>query len=155
MLILGLLLVVLSAAAVVLLWAYNSSGGPEQMIALFGRDMVSVNVLEAFIAGIVLALVFSLGLWMVVVTGRRRRVARAEARSARQETRAVAAERDELAEQLAREREMTTTTAATLPSAEREVAPADSTEQTGAHRREGRRFRMPHRKSDAPAEQPR
>ena len=58
MLVLGLLLVVLSVGAVALLAAYNSSGGTEQMIVLFGRDLGSVNHLQAFFGGIVVALVF-------------------------------------------------------------------------------------------------
>lgn len=104
MLILGLLLVVVSAAAGVLLVSYNHAGGPEQTVVLFGRDLVSVNALEAFIAGIVVALVFCLGMWMVVSSGRRARLARADYRAARREAKAAARERDELAGQLERER---------------------------------------------------
>jgi ABC-type nickel/cobalt efflux system permease component RcnA len=106
MLILGLLLVVLSAAAVILLLAYNS-GGPEQTIALFGWHITGVTPIEAFLAGIGLTLIFSLGLWMVVSTGRRRRLARSKYLAEHRRADAVAAERDELAEQLAREREAT------------------------------------------------
>jgi hypothetical protein len=104
MLILGLLLVLLSAAAVALLVAYNSSGGPEQMIVLFGRDWVNVTPLQAFIAGIVVALVFCLGLWMVVSTERRRRATASEYRAVRREARTARAERDRLAKQLEQER---------------------------------------------------
>jgi ABC-type nickel/cobalt efflux system permease component RcnA len=107
MLILGLLLVLLSAAAVILLLAYNNSGGPEQAIALFGWHITGVTPIEAFLAGIGLALIFSLGLWMVVSTGRRRRLARSKYLAEHRRADAVAAERDELAEQLAREREAT------------------------------------------------
>src|SRR6266540_5036151 len=85
MLILGLLLILVSVAAAVLLMAYNTAGGPEQMIVLFGRDLVSVNPLQAFIAGIVVALVFCLGLWLVVSSGRRARAARADYRAMRRE----------------------------------------------------------------------
>jgi hypothetical protein len=150
MLILGLLLVVLSVAAVALLLAYNSAGGPEQMIGLFGRDWWSVNAMEAFVAGLALALLFSLGLWLMVSTGRRMRAARAEYRSARRETRVVAAERDELAEQLAREREAAATTAAPTGARSDEVAPVGA-DRTGAHRR-GRQFRWPHRRTGTGAD---
>jgi hypothetical protein len=167
MLILGLLLVVLSAAAAALLVAYNSSGGPEQMIALFGRDLASVNPLEAFVAGIVLTLIFGLGVWMVTAAGRRARAVRSEYRSVRRETRAVAAERDELAEQLAREREAAAAQERDIaagqpapgpaPARDEVVAPQAgdrSDERPGEHRGVGRHFRMPHRRSDTPAEQP-
>jgi ABC-type nickel/cobalt efflux system permease component RcnA len=126
MLILGLLLVIASAAAAVLLVAYNSSGGPEQTIDLFGRDLVSVTPLQAFLTGIVIALVFCIGLWMVVTTERRRRMARdqwrdarREARAAHREAQAAARERDELAEQLVRERENAAATTTVIPEQER------------------------------------
>jgi hypothetical protein len=156
MLILGLLLVVLSAAAVAVLWAYNSSGGPEQMIVIFGRDLASVSPLEAFLAGIVIALIFCLGLWMVVTTERRRREARSQYREARREARAagreaqaVARERDELAEQLARERSSEPgRTVPADPATERHAAadrpaPAVAESQTEATRQRGfgRHFR--------------
>jgi ABC-type nickel/cobalt efflux system permease component RcnA len=104
MLILGLLLVLSSAAAVVLLLAYNA-GGPEQTIVLFGREIADATPADTFVAGIVLALVFCLGLWMVVATGRQRRLARSKYLAEHRKAEAVAAERDQLAEQLARERE--------------------------------------------------
>jgi uncharacterized membrane protein YccC len=115
MLVLGLLLVVLSVGAVALLAAYNSSGGTEQMIVLFGRDLGSVNHLQAFFGGIVVALVFCLGLWMVVTTERRRRVVRSEYRAVRREARSAVAERDKLAEELAQERAAAEERAATTP----------------------------------------
>jgi ABC-type nickel/cobalt efflux system permease component RcnA len=139
MLILGLLLVVLSAAAAALLVAYNSSGGPEQMIVLFGRDLVSVTPLQAFLAGIGLALIFFLGLWMVIATERRRRAARSHYRDARREARAAAKERDELADQLAKERSAGTGTSWTPPAEPEPARPAETT--TPPRRGIGRHFR--------------
>jgi ABC-type nickel/cobalt efflux system permease component RcnA len=104
MLILGLLLVVLSGAAAALLIAYNN-GGAEQTITLFGRDLVNVTAMEAFVAGVVTALVFVLGVWMIMSAGRRARENRARYREARKEAKVAARERDELAEQLRHDEE--------------------------------------------------
>lgn len=101
MLILGLLLVLVSAAGAALLIAYNHSGGPEQTIVMFGRDWLSVTPLQAFIAGLVVALVFCIGVWMVASTERRRRATRSEYRAVRREARSAARERDKLARELA------------------------------------------------------
>jgi ABC-type nickel/cobalt efflux system permease component RcnA len=101
MLILGLLLVVVSAAGTALVISYNSSGGPEQTIVMFGRDWLSVTPLQAFIAGLVVALVFCVGVWMIVSTERRRRAVRSEYREVRREARTAARERDRLARELA------------------------------------------------------
>ena len=104
MLILGLLLVVLSGAAAALLIAYNN-GGAEQTITMFGRDLANVNAMEAYIAGLVTALVFLLGLWMILSAGRRARENRSRYREARKEARVAAKERDELAAQLRHDEE--------------------------------------------------
>lgn len=104
MLILGLLLVVISAAAAVLLIAYNS-GGTAETVTAFGRDIADVTLMQAFVAGIVVALVFLLGLSMVIMAGRRGRENRARYREARREAKAAAAERDELAERLRHDEE--------------------------------------------------
>jgi hypothetical protein len=119
MLILGLLLVLLSAASVAVLVAYNSSGGPEQTIVLFGRDWINVTPLEAFVSGLVIALVFSLGVWVTMAAGRRSRAVRADYRSARREAKVAARERDELARQLEQERGTTATEPA--PARDREA----------------------------------
>lgn len=102
MLILGLLLLVLSGAAGVLLIAYNN-GGAEQTVTIFGRDLANVTMTGAFVAGLVTALVFMLGLWMIMSAGRRARENRTRYREARREAKAAARERDELAEQLRKE----------------------------------------------------
>jgi uncharacterized membrane protein YccC len=156
MLILGLLLILVSVAAAVVLMAYNTAGGPEQMIVLFGRDLVSVNPLQAFLAGIVVALVFSVGLWMVVSSGRRARAARADYRAVRREARTATRERDQLAGQLERERAAngaTTTTAAPVAPAP-PVAEETTATRTGS--RLGRHWRRPgnaDRTADADNEQ--
>jgi ABC-type nickel/cobalt efflux system permease component RcnA len=151
MLILGLLLVVVSAAGAILLVGYNSSGGPEQTIVLFGRDLMTVTPLQAFLAGIAIGLVFCLGLWMLITTEHRRRVARTQAREARREAKAAhreaqaaTRERDELAEQLAREREREAagTTTSTEPQRTAERPPADPPAgETTPPRGIGRHFR--------------
>lgn len=102
MLILGLLLLVVSGAAGVLLIAYNT-GGTAQTVTLFGRDLADVTVMQAFVAGLVVAAVFLLGLWMIMSAGRRARENRARYREVRREAREAARERDRLAKQLATE----------------------------------------------------
>ncbi len=104
MLILGLLLVVVSGAAAALLIAYNS-GGAAQTVSAFGRDIADVTMMQAFVAGIVVTLVFLLGLWMIVSAGRRGREHRARYREARREAKLAAKERDELAERVRQDEE--------------------------------------------------
>ncbi len=102
MLVLGLLLVVLSGAVGVLLIAYNT-GGEQQTVTMFGRDLADVTVMQAFVAGLVVAAVFLIGLSMIMSAGRRARENRLRYREARREAKAAARERDELAEQLRKE----------------------------------------------------
>ena len=98
--VLGLLLVLLSAAAVVLLAFYNRSGGPDHMVTLFDRELVAIDGWQIFLAGVTLALLFCLGLWMMSAAARRGRAIRAEIRAARDEARTAEAERDRLAGQV-------------------------------------------------------
>jgi hypothetical protein len=98
--VLGLLLVLLSGAAVALLTAYNRSGGPDYSIEMFGEEIAVVNGMQIFYAGIALALVFCLGLWLMALSARRSRTMRAEIRAARHDAQAAAAERDRLASQV-------------------------------------------------------
>lgn len=98
--VLGLLLVLLSGGAVVLLTAYNRSGGPEYSVTTFGNEIAVVNGMQVFYAGIALALVFCLGLWLMALSARRGRAMRAEIRAARHDAQAAAAERDRLANQV-------------------------------------------------------
>lgn len=104
MLILGLLLVVASGAAAAVLIAYNG-GGAAQTVTAFGRDIVDVTMMQAFAAGIVVTLVFLLGLWMIVSASRRGREHRARYREARREAKLAAKERDELAERVRQDEE--------------------------------------------------
>ena len=102
MLVLGLLLVVLSGVVGVLLIAYNT-GGEQQTVTMFGRDLADVTVMQAFVAGLVVAAVFLIGLSMILSAGRRAKENRHRYREARREAKAAARERDELAEQLRKE----------------------------------------------------
>ncbi|MGH3759479.1 hypothetical protein [Actinophytocola sp.] len=104
MLILGLLLVVVSVAAAAVLIAFNGGGGAES-VAVFGQDLGNVTLVQAFVAGTVVALVFLLGVWMIVSAGRRGRESRARYREARREARHAAKERDELADRVRRDDE--------------------------------------------------
>lgn len=104
MLILGLLLVVVSVAVAAVLIAYNG-GGVTETVSAFGWDIAEVNLIQAFIAGMVVALVFLLGVWMIMRAGRRGRENRARYKEARREAKTAAAERDELAERVRRDEE--------------------------------------------------
>jgi uncharacterized membrane protein YccC len=165
MLIFGLLLVLLSAAAGVLALVYNGSGGPEQMVRMFGRDLFNVTPAQAFVAGLVLSLVFCLGIWMIVTTERRRRVARdqyrdarLEARDASKQARMAAKERDKLAAELAQRDENWTepvttrsasadpVTAPTPVQAPPAAPPVEEAPQQ--HRRFGRHFRKSERQPE-------
>ena len=99
--VLGLLLVLLSGGAVALLTAYNRSGGPDYSITMFGNDAGVVNGMQIFYAGIALALLFCLGLWLMAMSARRSRAMRAEIRAARHDAQTAVAERDRLASQVA------------------------------------------------------
>lgn len=105
MLILGLLLVVVSGAAAAVLIAYNT-GGTTETVSAFGRDLTDVTMAQAFVAGLVVALVFVLGVWLLMSAGRRGREHRARYRDARREAKATARERDDLADRLRKEDEV-------------------------------------------------
>ncbi|HEY0499263.1 MAG TPA: hypothetical protein VGD48_26195 [Kutzneria sp.] len=104
--IVGLVLIVLSVAVAVAAVAFNGAGSGHEITA-FGQHVTNANDMQIFLGGIVLALVFCLGLWMVAVAGRRRRAARADYRAARREATDAARERDRLAEQLSTQQEIT------------------------------------------------
>lgn len=83
LIILGLLLAGGVGAFSVLVLAYNTAGGPRYTPEIFGQSLATLNTMGVFVAGIVLGLIFSLGLWLIVggtrqvTRGRRfRRVAR-------------------------------------------------------------------------------
>ena len=105
MLLLGLLLVAATAAFTGLLIADNMSGLPEYSVTVLGNTVADLNTLEAFCAGLALALLFGLGLMMTARgirrAGRRASRARADRRAAKQSQ----AERNSLAAQLEWERQ--------------------------------------------------
>ncbi|MFE9248348.1 hypothetical protein [Streptomyces sp. NPDC007088] len=66
MLIIGLLLAAAAAAFTALLIAFNLSGGPDYTVSLFGSDPFTISTLGAFCGGLALALIFGLGVWMMM-----------------------------------------------------------------------------------------
>jgi hypothetical protein len=102
MLLFGLVLVVLSGGFAGLLVAYNTSGGPGYTVTLFAADIATMNALQIFVAGLAIALGFSLGLWMMGTAIRLRRV--------RRQAEAAAIERDRLANDLAQRETIRTET---------------------------------------------
>jgi uncharacterized membrane protein len=125
MLILGLLLLVVSGAAGVLLIAYNN-GGPEQTVTMFGQDWTSATMMEAFIAGLVVAAVFLLAIAMIMSAGRRAKENRSRYHEVRREARQASRERDKLAEQLRKEEDRRE------PATETMVTPSNGTPAAGA-----------------------
>ena len=105
--IVGIVLIVLSVAAAVAAVAYNGAGSLHEITA-FGQHVTNANDVQIFAGGIVLGLVFCLGVWMIVAGGRRRRARNAEYRAARREARDAGRERDRLAEQLDAQEQDTT-----------------------------------------------
>ncbi|HEU5353641.1 MAG TPA: hypothetical protein VFU65_04240 [Actinocrinis sp.] len=100
MLLLGLLLLCATGAFTGLLIAYNTGGGPDYTVTMFGNTLGTFNSLEIFIAGLALALIFCFSLFLMfggAAMARRRRVAR---RAERREARAAMADRDAMAARL-------------------------------------------------------
>src|SRR5437867_1392057 len=64
MLFLGLLLLAATAAFTGLAISDNLAGGPHYTVSVLGNDIATMNTLAIFCAGLALALIFSLGLWM-------------------------------------------------------------------------------------------
>ncbi|MBC9725419.1 hypothetical protein H8R17_10865 [Streptomyces sp. TRM68367] len=82
---LGLLLLAATGAFVGLVIAYNLSGGPEYTVSIFGSDIATLNSLAVFCSGLALALLFCLGLAMMLSGrghGRRRSPRRRESADA-------------------------------------------------------------------------
>jgi hypothetical protein len=113
--VLGLLLVLLSGGAVALLTVYNRAGGPDYSVGMFGNEIAAVNGMQIFYAGIALALLFCLGLWLMAMSARRGRAMRAEIRAARHDAQAAAAERDRLASQVGSDSQATAAYPTTNP----------------------------------------
>lgn len=74
MLLLGLLLMSASGAFIGLLIADNIAGGPEYQATVLGNDLVTLNSLGVFLAGVALGLVFCLGLALTGLARRTRPV---------------------------------------------------------------------------------
>ncbi|QUQ66362.1 hypothetical protein [Kutzneria sp. CA-103260] len=104
--IVGIVLVVLSVAVGVAAVAFNGAGSTHEITA-FGQHVTNANETQVFVGGIVIGLVFCVGVWMVSVAGKRRRALRAEFRAARREAADAGRERDRLAEQLSTQQEIT------------------------------------------------
>lgn len=97
MLLLGLLLVGVTAAFTGLVVADNNSGSPDYTVSMLGHHIATMNTLAAFLAGVALSLVFCLGLAMMTGGSRRAMRRKSDLRSARQDARDAVAERDILA----------------------------------------------------------
>jgi hypothetical protein len=102
MLILGLLLLVCTAAFVGIAISDNFGGGAEHNVTLLGHHVATMNGVEIFCAGLALALIFCLAVLMTLAgTAMRHRRGR-KLRIARRDADAIARERDELAARLDR-----------------------------------------------------
>ncbi|MFE7561447.1 hypothetical protein [Kitasatospora sp. NPDC057500] len=124
MLLFGLLLVAATAAFTGLLIADNLSGGPEYQVTILGNDLVTLNSLGVFLAGLALALLFCLGLALVGAarkarTGPPRRTTRRERRAAAGETRAPRTDERLADERMVTERMVTERPADERPAADR------------------------------------
>lgn len=75
--ILGVLLAGGAGAFTGLVIAYNTSGGPKYAPEIFGQTLPTLNTLGVFCLGAGLALIFSLGLWLII-SGARHRAHRPE-----------------------------------------------------------------------------
>lgn len=100
MLLIGLLLLAAAAAFAIILIVSNLTGGPDYSVSLFGGHPFTVSTLGAFCGGIALALIFGLGLWLILGgTALRARRSR-KMRNAQREARDAVSERDEMRSQL-------------------------------------------------------
>ncbi|MEU3458560.1 hypothetical protein ABZ721_01210 [Streptomyces sp. NPDC006733] len=104
MLFLGLVLLAATGTLTALLIADNLGGGPDYTVALLGHDLVRMNSLAIFCAGLALALVFCLSLAMVGEGAVLRRRKAVRLREARKDADAAVAERDALAAKVERQR---------------------------------------------------
>ncbi|WP_019064705.1 hypothetical protein [Streptomyces prunicolor] len=135
MLFLGLLLLAATAAFTGLAISDNLGGGPHYTVSVLGNDIATMNTLAIFCAGLALALIFSLGLWMASGGALRRRSRRVRMR----------AERDALAARLS-EREAAAGSPPSATPGAGSAAPAPPTsapeESPAPHRLRGRRIHL-------------
>ncbi|MDF9813724.1 hypothetical protein [Streptomyces sp. SPB162] len=104
MLFLGLVLLAATGTLTALLIADNLGGGPDYTVALLGHDLVRMNSLAIFCAGLALALVFCLSLAMAGEGAKLRRRKAVRLREARKDADAAVAERDALAARVEQQR---------------------------------------------------
>ncbi|MFD4558199.1 hypothetical protein ACFWP5_28425 [Streptomyces sp. NPDC058469] len=127
MLFLGLLLLAATAAFTGLAISDNLGGGPHYTVSVLGNDIATMSTLAIFCAGLALALIFSLGLWIAAGGAAHRRNRRTRIRN----------ERDVMAARLSEGR----TNAGPQPSAPTDQAPPAA--PTSAPRRQrGRRLHL-------------
>lgn len=103
MLFLGLVLLAATGTLTGLLIAGNLGGGPDYTVALLGHDLITMNSLSIFCAGLALALVGCLSLLMAGEGAALRRRKAVRLREARNEADAAVAERDALAARVERQ----------------------------------------------------
>ncbi|PKV90046.1 hypothetical protein [Streptomyces sp. TLI_146] len=94
MLFLGLLLLAATAAFTGLAISDNLGGGPHYTVSLLGNDVATMSTLAIFCAGLALALIFSLGLWMATGGAMRQRSRRLRMRAERDALAARLSERE-------------------------------------------------------------
>ncbi|MCZ4118509.1 hypothetical protein [Streptomyces sp. H39-S7] len=104
MLFLGLVLLAATGTLTGLLIAGNLNGGPDYTVVLLGHDLVRMNSLSIFCAGLALALIFCLSLVMAGEGAVLRRRKAVRLREARKDADAAVAERDALAARVERQR---------------------------------------------------
>jgi|SRR5581483_11899879 hypothetical protein len=100
MMALGILLICLTGAFTGLAIADNRSGTPTYSVTMLNNHLATLNTLEIFCCGIVLALVFALGMWMLFGGAGRARRRSVAVRQARREAAQATRERDRMASRL-------------------------------------------------------
>ncbi|MFD4413176.1 hypothetical protein [Streptomyces sp. NPDC058476] len=91
---LGLLLLAATAAFTGLAISDNLGGGPHHTVSVLGNDIATMSTLAIFCAGLALALIFSLSLWMATSGAIRRRNRRIRVRNERDALAARLSERE-------------------------------------------------------------
>jgi membrane protein implicated in regulation of membrane protease activity len=144
MLLLGLVLLGATGAFTGLLVAYNTAG-PEYTVTMFGNTLGTLNTLQAFLAGIALALLFCLSLAMMFGGARMQRRRRSAQRAARREAASAVAQRDELAARLKDDEAFDDSSRTTITTAGSDASPQVTTVPgNGSAPNAPRRRRMPH-----------
>ncbi|MCQ4080000.1 hypothetical protein NGB36_05185 [Streptomyces sp. RB6PN25] len=131
MLLLGLILLAGTAAFTGLLIADNIGGGPHYTASMLGNHIATLNMLGAFLVGIVLTLVFCLGLAMLTGGAAHHRRRGADLKAARRSAAQAAAERDELAARIQAGQASQTQTAPMPAAARPEQEPVRATAGNG------------------------